>query len=87
MSSVPDTAHENVETEPAALRRARLVVAYDGSGFHGFAEADATPTVMGELRAAMKAAFGGVVGWGVSTVVEFAGAVFMILLVASQVPR
>ena len=42
---------------------------------------------IGELRAAMKAAFGGVVGWGVSTVVEFAGAVFMILLVASQVPR
>ncbi len=54
MSNVPDTAHENVETEPAALRRARLVVAYDGSGFHGFAEADATPTVMGELRAAME---------------------------------
>lgn len=42
---------------------------------------------LGQLRPAMKAAFGGVVGWGVSTVVEFAGAVLMILLVASQVPR
>lgn len=42
---------------------------------------------LGELRPAMKAAFGGVVGWGVSTVVEFGGAVFMILLVASQAPR
>ncbi len=42
---------------------------------------------LGELRPAIKAAFGGVVGWGVSTVVECAGAVVMILLVATQVPR
>lgn len=42
---------------------------------------------LGELRPAMKAAFGGVVGWGVSSAVELAGAIVMILLVASQVPR
>lgn len=41
---------------------------------------------LGELRPAMKAAFGGVVGWGVSTVVEFVGALVMILLVVTQVP-
>ena len=40
----------------------------------------------GELRPAVKAAFGGMVGWGISTVVEFAGGVLMILLVATQVP-
>ena len=44
----------NAEPEPAALRRARLVVAYDGAGFHGFAESAATPTVMGVLRAAIE---------------------------------
>jgi tRNA pseudouridine38-40 synthase len=44
----------NAEIEPAALRRARLVVAYDGAGFHGFAESAATPTVMGVLRAAIE---------------------------------
>ena len=38
----------------AATRRARLLVAYDGSGFHGFAEADAQPTVMGVLREALE---------------------------------
>lgn len=41
----------------------------------------------GALRPAAKTALGGVVGLGVSTVVEFIGAVVMILLVASQVPR
>lgn len=40
----------------------------------------------GELRPAVKAAFGGMVGWGISTVVEFVGGVLMILLVATQVP-
>jgi tRNA pseudouridine38-40 synthase len=44
----------NAETEPAALRRARLVVAYDGSGFHGFAETPAHRTVVGVLRAAIE---------------------------------
>lgn len=32
------------------LRRARITVAYDGSGFHGFAEAEGVRTVLGELR-------------------------------------
>lgn len=44
----------NAETEPAALRRARLVVAYDGSGYHGFAETPEHRTVMGVLRAAIE---------------------------------
>ena len=35
-------------------RRFRLTVAYDGSGFHGFAEHDGVRTVMGDLRAAME---------------------------------
>jgi tRNA pseudouridine38-40 synthase len=43
----------NAEHEPAALRRARLVLAYDGSGFHGFAETPGQKTVMGVLRAAI----------------------------------
>lgn len=41
---------------------------------------------LGQWRPAMTAAVGGVVGWGVSTVVELIGAVVMILLVATQVP-
>jgi tRNA pseudouridine38-40 synthase len=41
-------------SEPVAMRRARLVVAYDGSGFAGFAEAgDSVVTVMGVLREAI----------------------------------
>ncbi|MEN9506467.1 MAG: tRNA pseudouridine synthase [Actinomycetota bacterium] len=36
------------------MRRVRLVVAYDGSAFHGFAEQDATPTVMGVVREALE---------------------------------
>jgi tRNA pseudouridine38-40 synthase len=44
----------NAETEPAALRRARLVVAYDGGPFHGFAEATGQRTVMGDLRDALE---------------------------------
>jgi tRNA pseudouridine38-40 synthase len=44
----------NAEHEPAALRRARLVVAYDGSGFHGLAEQDGARTVMGVLRQALE---------------------------------
>jgi len=43
-----------VDVEPAALRRARLVVAYDGRGFHGFAEsAGGVRTVAGDLRQAL----------------------------------
>ncbi|HMT21296.1 MAG TPA: DUF456 domain-containing protein [Promineifilum sp.] len=40
-----------------------------------------------ELQPAIKAALGGVVGLGVSTIVEFIGALLMILLVVTQVPR
>lgn len=40
----------------------------------------------GALRPAVRTAFGGMVGWGVSTVVELVGGVLMILLVATQVP-
>jgi tRNA pseudouridine38-40 synthase len=35
-------------------RCARVTVAYDGTGFHGFAEHDGVRTVMGELRAAIE---------------------------------
>ncbi len=42
---------------------------------------------LGQWRPALRAALGGVVGWGVSTAVEFIGAIIMILLVASQAPR
>ena len=44
----------NAETEPVALRRARFVLAYDGAGFHGFAETSGQRTVMGDLRAAVE---------------------------------
>lgn len=37
-----------------ARRRARLLVAYDGSGFRGFAESAGQRTVMGELRATIE---------------------------------
>ncbi len=36
------------------MRRVRLVVAYDGSAFHGFAEQQVTPTVMGVVREALE---------------------------------
>lgn len=37
-----------------------------------------------DLNKALKAAFGGFVGWGVSTAVEFGGSVLMILLFLTQ---
>lgn len=40
----------------------------------------------GEWRPAVKSAFGGMVGWGVSTIFEFIGGLVMILLVVTQVP-
>lgn len=43
-----------MNAEPAAPRRARFVVAYDGTDFHGFAEADGVPSVTGELRGALE---------------------------------
>ena len=42
------------EVEPVAMRRARFVLAYDGGGFHGFAEHGDTRTVMGVVRAAIE---------------------------------
>jgi uncharacterized protein YqgC (DUF456 family) len=40
----------------------------------------------GEMRPALRTAFGGMFGWGVSTAVELVGGILMILLVATQVP-
>jgi tRNA pseudouridine38-40 synthase len=37
-------------TESPSTRRARFVVAYDGSGFHGFASSADVPSVIGELH-------------------------------------
>lgn len=48
------TLPEPAGAPPAHLRRARLLVAYDGTGFHGFAETRGRPTVMGTLRAAIE---------------------------------
>ncbi len=39
--------------EPAAMRRARLVVAYDGAAFHGFAVNPGVTTVAGRLNEAL----------------------------------
>ena len=38
----------------ADTRTVRFTVAYDGTGFHGFAESDRVRTVMGELRRAVE---------------------------------
>lgn len=46
-SAAPESA------EPAATRRARLLVAYDGAPFHGFAENPGVSTVAGTLREAL----------------------------------
>jgi tRNA pseudouridine38-40 synthase len=37
-------------TNGSSTRRARFVVSYDGSGFHGFASSADVPSVIGELR-------------------------------------
>ena len=51
---VPVAAPTGPSAPPRALRRARLLVAYDGAPFHGFAEAAGQRTVMGDLRAALE---------------------------------
>lgn len=40
-------------SDPASMARARLVVAYLGTGYHGFAPSPGVPTVMGELSEAI----------------------------------
>lgn len=41
-----------LSASPPEMRNVKLVVAYDGTDFRGFAESDGVRTVMGELRAA-----------------------------------
>lgn len=49
-----DGATGGAATGGAATRNLRLVVAYDGTDFHGVAESGDVRTVMGELRAALE---------------------------------
>lgn len=39
------------EDHEVSVRTARLVIAYDGTDFHGLAESDGVPTVLGAVRA------------------------------------
>jgi tRNA pseudouridine38-40 synthase len=50
---VPDNGAHEHPNEPVALRRARFVVAYDGSRFHGFAPNRGVDTVVGVLTDAL----------------------------------
>ncbi|MEO6125682.1 MAG: tRNA pseudouridine(38-40) synthase TruA [Ilumatobacteraceae bacterium] len=50
---MPDHGESNNLNEPVALRRVRFVVAYDGSGFRGFAQNVGVTTVMGVLTDAI----------------------------------
>jgi len=46
-----------VESEPAELTRLRLDIAYDGTGFQGWAKQPGLRTVQGELEKALSAVF------------------------------
>jgi tRNA pseudouridine38-40 synthase len=46
---MPGDSPPEIENEPVALRRVRFVVAYDGAGFHGFADNAGVRTVVGVL--------------------------------------
>jgi len=50
---VPDDGAPETADEPVALRRVRFVVAYDGSGFRGFAHNDGVVTVVSTLTDAL----------------------------------
>ncbi len=50
---MPEDGAENIVNEPVALRRVRLVVAYDGAAFRGFAINDGVTTVAGMLTEAL----------------------------------
>lgn len=50
---MPDLGLYQNTDEPVASRRVRLVVAYNGAGYHGFAPNDTLPTVAGFLTDAL----------------------------------
>ena len=54
MSPVPDDGAATLFDEPAARRRVRFVVAYDGAGFRGFATNVGVDTVVGDLGGALE---------------------------------
>ena len=49
---------ERSESEAKPRHRIRLLVAYDGTEYHGFAENDGVPTIGGTLRAAIERVLG-----------------------------
>jgi tRNA pseudouridine38-40 synthase len=58
MNDVLEPPSEGGSSASDATVRLRLDVAYDGSGFHGFAENRGVRTVAGELRAALERVLG-----------------------------
>ena len=54
MNPVPDDGAATLFDEPAARRRVRFVVAYDGSGFRGFATNVGVDTVVDDLSGAIE---------------------------------
>ena len=48
------TSHSSASSASSSLRNVALTVAYDGTGFRGFAESDGVSTVMGTLRATLE---------------------------------
>jgi len=54
LRSTPDEASSGVPEQPAERGRARLIVAYLGSPFHGFAIQPGLRTVAGELSSALE---------------------------------
>lgn len=54
MNPVPDDGAATLFDEPAARRRVRFVVAYDGASFRGFATNIGVDTVVGDLGGALE---------------------------------